>query len=260
MGKLKKVLIIGGSSSICDKIVTYLEDHECVIDLMTYRWEPKKNNIKNFEKYSWTHLDLLDKESTENFILNLSDNNYDIILCTPTYESGQRDPLKTTREYWENVFGKFIINYMDLIRNLIFKKLKDDGKFIFISSEAANVPTDMHDYSTAKATIQAYVRSLSKKAENKIVFVIATTGIVESAAYYEHGGADYYKHDMQRWVHKEQIAKIIIDATDKDNGSIFTLGFVPSKTEIINDYAGIIRPYNHTQWSHDFWLNLIDSV
>lgn len=256
LGKLKKVLIIGGSSSICDEIVTYLEKNDYVIDLLTYRNEENKKYIKNYEMYQWRHLDLTVEEYTQNAIIQIPNNYYDTIICTPTHESGGRDPLATSREYLENVFGKFIINYMDLVRNLIFKKLKDDGHFIFISSEAANTPTDMHDYSAAKAAMQAYVRSLSKKAENKTVFIIATTGIYESLAYYQHGGADYYKFDPDRWVYKEQIAKIIVNATKKDNGNIFTLGFIPSKTENINNYSGIIYPYTDKKGSYEVWHGL----
>lgn len=252
---MKKVLIIGGNSSICDGIITYLEQNKCVIDLLTYRSDMHKKNIKDHEKYNWKYLDLTNQANTENFILELPDNYYDIIVCVPTYESGGRNPLETPREYLEIVFGKFIVNYMDLIRNLIFKKLKEDGQFTFISSESANAPTDMHDYAAAKSTIQSYVRSLSKKADKKTIFVIATTGIYESLPYYQHG-RDYYSFDLDRWVYKEQIAKIIVDATRKDNGNIFTLGFVPSKTEVITNYSGIIYPYNHTQGSYNTWHGL----
>lgn len=253
---MKKVLIIGGSSSICDEIVTYLEKNDYEIDLLTYRNEENKKYIKNYEMYQWRHLDLTVEEYTQNAIVQIPNNYYDTIICTPTYESGGRDPMATSREYLEEVFGKFIVNYMDLVRNLIFKKLKKDGHFVFISSEAANIPTDMHDYATAKAAMQTYVRSLSKKAGEKTIFVIATTGIYGSLPYYQHG-EDYYSFDPKRWVYKEQIAKIIVEATRKDNGNIFTLGFIPAKTEILTDYSGIIYPHNHTQGSHDFWHGLV---
>jgi|GEM_PF-2702232 len=254
---MKKVLIIGGSSSICDGIVDYLEKNDHEIDLMTYRNEQNKKNIKNFEKYKWVHLDLLSQESTEKIIFELPDFYYDKIICVPTYPSGQREPLKTTRLFWEELFGKFIINYMDLIRNLIFKKLKNDGHFVFMSSEAANSITDMHDYSAAKATIQSYVRSLSKKSKNKTIFVIATTGIYKSLSYYNHG-EDYYKHDPDRWVMKEDIAKIIVEADKMDNGNIFTLGFCPLKTEIIDRYSGILYPYNYTEGSYNYWHKIVN--
>jgi short-subunit dehydrogenase len=254
---MKKVLIIGGSSSICDEIVLYLEKNDCFIDLLTYRYEENKKNIKNNEKYQWMHIDLTHNGSTLSAIKNIKEDYYDIIVCVPTHASGGRDPMATSREYLEELYGKFIINYIDLIRNLIFKKLKKDGKFVFISSEAANAVTDVHDYAAAKATIQAYVRSLAKKAEEKTIIVIATTGIHGSLAYHQHGGDDYYKFDMDRWVQKEQIAKIIVDSTRKDNGNIYTLGFIPSKTKIINIYSGIVYPYQDRELADEIWHNPI---
>ena len=255
MEYLKKVLIIGGSSSICDEAVEHLEHNGYSIDLMTYRSEKNKKNIKNFSQYNWKHLDLLDQKSTELLIEELKDDYYDLIWCVPTYPSGQRDPIATTRDYLEELYGSFLVNYIDLIRNLAFKKLKNEGKMVYQSSEAANVPTDMQDYVSAKSAIQSYVISLSKKLKNKTIFVIATTGIYESLSYYQHG-ADYYKEDPKRWVTKKEIAEILVRSKQKDTGKIFTLGFCPTKTEVISRYAGIIYPYNYTEWSQNDWYDI----
>lgn len=254
----KKVLIIGGNSSICDEVIINLEKVGFQIDLMTYRNEENKKNIKDFSRYNWKHLDLRDKKSTEDFILELKENYYDVIWCVPTYQAGGRDPMDTPRDFLEDLYGNFIVNYIDLIRNLAFKALKDEGRMIYQSSESANVPTDMQDYSAAKATIQAYVRSLAKKIKNKAIFTIATTGIYDSRAYHDHGGAEYYKLDPGRWVQKKEISELIRFSDLQDNGKVFTLGFCPMKTDIVSRHAGIIYPYNFFAWSEGTWYGRTD--
>lgn len=251
---MKKTLVIGGNSTIIDDVVEKLEKNDYEITLMTYRAEQNLKKFRNYEKYTWKYLNLLEENSVVDFISRIPDNYYDLVIFTPTHESGQRDPLATTREYYEDLFGKFLINSMDLIRNLIFKKMKNDATFVFTSSEAANVPTDMHDYATGKAALQAYVRSLSKKASDKTVFIIATTMIFESSSY-EHHGPDYYKNDQGRLVYKDQIADIILKSDKDDNGKIFTLGFIPTKIEAFNDHAGVIYPYSNLTHSKGNWYN-----
>ena len=222
---MKKVLIIGGSSSICDKIITYLEENEYEIDLMTHSDHSKAN-----EKYKWQHLDLMGQESTENLINILSKNYYDKIICVPTYNSGTKNPFETSRKYLINVYGNFIVNYMILIRNLL-SNLKDDGQLIYISSAAANRPVHMVDYSAAKACMQAYVTSLSTQVkEGQAIFSIAPSMIYESNPYYQQG---YYKNDIYRLVKKEEIAKVIVEADSSYNGKVVCIGFVPSSPKII---------------------------
>jgi len=253
--KMKKVLIIGGSSSICDEIISYLEEHGYEIDMLTYR-----DDRKIYGNYNWQHLDLTNKDSVENFINILPDQYYDKVICVPTYNSGGRNPFITSREYLSDLFGNFTINYMILIRSL-FKKITKNGHIVYISTASANMPTDMVDYSAAKGALQNYVRSLSKKVTGEqVIFSIAPTMIYESAPYYQHLGIVPKGHkektlggyplpatqikkeimdpknenynDTSKLVRKKEIAKIIVDAGVKENGKIICLGFKPA----LNDF------------------------
>ena len=229
MVKLKKVLIIGGSSSICDDIIAYLEKNNFEIDILTYRDQNKINN-----KYRWEYLDLTDQDSVNNLINILPNDYYDKVICVPTYNSGSSNPFETTREYLNEVYGKFIINYMILIRNL-FKKITDNGHIIYISSQSAIIPVDMVDYSAAKGAMQTYVRSLSRKVkENQVIFTIAPTMIYESMPFYLHD-PEHYGDDIDKLVRKEDIAKVIVNANKNYNGKIICLGFLPDNPFDINE-------------------------
>ena len=165
----------------------------------------------------------MSEESVNNLINILPDNYYDKVICVPTYNSGTRNPFETTREYLVNVYGHFTVNYMILIRSM-FKKITDSGHIIYISTDAAQGPSDMVDYSAAKGAMQNYVRSLSTKTkENQVVFCIAPSMIYESMPYYQHGPGNY-DNDVDKLVRKEDIAKIIVDATKDDNGKIIRIG------------------------------------
>jgi NADP-dependent 3-hydroxy acid dehydrogenase YdfG len=216
----KKVLIIGGNATMCDGIITELEKNKYEIDLLTYYDSTKINN----NNYKWKFLNLLDQDSTDSFINSLEDDYYDKIICTPTYWSGTNNPFVTTREYLNEVYGKFVINYMVLIRNLL-KKITKDGHIIYISSIAANIPVDMVDYSAAKAVMQAYVSAISKKAkDNQVIYSIAPEMIYETIAFY-HRDKDNFLEPIDKLIKKEQIAKVILNANLSYNGNVVIMGY-----------------------------------
>ena len=210
----KKVLIIGGDATMCDGIITELEKNEYEIDLLTYCDPTKINN-----NYKWKFLDLLDQDNTDSFINYLKDDYYDKIICNPTYWSGTYNPFVTTIKYLNQVYGKFVINYMVLIRNLL-KKITKDGHIIYISSISANIPVDMVDYSAAKAAMQAYVSSISKKAKDgQVIYSIAPAMIYETIAFYNRD-KDNYSEPIDKIIKKEQIAKVILNANLSYNGNV----------------------------------------
>ena len=209
---------------MCDNIIVALENNGFIIDILTYNDPAKVDN-----KYRWEHVNLLDEESVENFIKILPDNYYEKIICVPTYNSGTNNPFITTREYLNNVYGSFIINYMILIRNLL-SKLSDDGQLIYISSISANTSTDMVDYSAAKACMQAYVSAISGRAkQNQAIFSIAPAMIYDTVAFY-HRDEEHSLEPISRLIKKEEIANVILNADKNYNANV-----------VIMNYDGISR-------------------
>lgn len=231
---MKKVLIIGGDATLCDKIISALELNNYQVDLLSYFYPDKINNL-----YNWKFLDLTSQENTESFINDLPNNYYDKIICASTYNSGSGDTLSTKREYLNEVFGKFIINYMILIRNLL-QKITQNGQIVYISTISCNTPTEMGDYAAAKAALQAYVMSLSTKTKkNQAIFSIAPAMIYETVAF-DYRDEDHSIEPIRRLIKKEEIAKIIIDSDKSYNGNT-----------IIMNYDGNYRMFGYKQISVD---------
>lgn len=227
---MKKVLIIGGDSSLCEGIISIMENEGYDIDMLTY-FDNKKIN----KKYNWHHLDLMNEESVDSFINIPKDNYYDKIICAPTYNSGTNNPFITNRKYLSDVYGKFVINYMIIIRSLL-KKITKDGHIIFISTISANVPTDMVDYSATKSAIQAYVSSISKKTKGgQAVYSIAPGMIYDTPSFYERD-EEHSIEPAERLIKKEEIAKIILNADESYNGNV-----------VIMDYSATYRMHGFKQ-------------
>lgn len=214
---MKKVLIIGGASSICDGIIPYLENNGYQIDTLTHRFGEKKD-----DGYNWLYLDLMSSDSVQIALEILPDNYYDLILCTPTYNSGDRDTFNTPRIYLVDLFGTFIVNYLVLLRGLC-KKMSDKGHLVFITSQVANRPSDMADYAAGKGALQTYVMSLSTKmGEEQVAYSISPAVIRDSTAHkYSH--PDEFKNVVDQLVGQDEIARVIVEANKEYNGKIVEL-------------------------------------
>ena len=216
---MKKVLIIGGDASLCDGLISSLENSGYIIDILSYR-----DSRKIDDKYNWKFLDLMEKESIQPFINELNDNYYDKIICVSSYNSGSSNTLSTPRAYLYEVFGKFTINYMMLMRNLL-SKINENGHIIYISTISCNTPTEMGDYAAAKAAMQAYAISLSTKVKkNQAIFAIAPAMIYKTVAF-DNIKEDHLIEPVRRLIKKEEIAKIIIDCDDSYNGNTIIMNY-----------------------------------
>ena len=74
---MKKVLIIGGTSSLAKPIIFKLEKNGYEIDALTFR-QSKKINLK--KNYTWIKLDLYDAKSIDMFFSFLPNNFYSKII------------------------------------------------------------------------------------------------------------------------------------------------------------------------------------
>ena len=199
MSNIKKVLILGGTSSIAKEIINSLEQKQYSVELMTYR---QKNKI--YGDYRWEHLDLEDKGSVYRFIDLMSKDRYSKIIFLPGNSLG---PTHKGYPYerLESFYNSFLLRYNVLIGEAS-KSLCDNGQIIFISSLAANRPIPDAHYSSVKAGVQAFVRSLScSLKEDQIAFSISP-GAIDSSI-------------------KEQIAKIIAEADKSYNGRVIEIGY-----------------------------------
>jgi NAD(P)-dependent dehydrogenase (short-subunit alcohol dehydrogenase family) len=211
MTKDKKVLIIGGTSSLSPAIISELELSGHTIDLMTFRQERKK-----YGEYNWVHLKLEDNDSVKRFVQSLPDEHYSKIIFT----IGNTVGVEPGKEILENdlklFYESFVFRTIYIINKCI-KSLKEDGHFVFISSVAANHPMGDPDYSAVKAAVQAFVRSLSTKLKpNQVAFSIAPGQIHDTEAYY----LSDYKWDIDKIWTKEKIAKAISKADVGTNGKV----------------------------------------
>jgi NADP-dependent 3-hydroxy acid dehydrogenase YdfG len=211
----KKILVIGGTSSITPAIINELALSGHTVDLMTFRQEQKK-----YGEYNWVYLKLEDNDSVKNFIQSLPNSYYSKIIFTignSIGESGVDIPEDDLKIFYES----FIFRTISIINQCI-KSLKEDGHFVFISSVAANQPINDANYSAVKAAVQAFVKSLSTTIKpSQVAFSIAPGLIYDTQAFYE----SEYKWDIDKLCTKEKIAKTIAEANLDTNGKVIEIGY-----------------------------------
>jgi len=196
---MKKVLIVGGTSSLSLKVCSLLENNGYQIDVMTYR---NNNKINNY--YKWIYLNLEDISSIDN-LLNLIPKNYysKIIIFSGNafIENNKENLFNMLKKYYES----YLFNYIYMTYNFL-ENINESGQIISISSLAANKPvTDMH-YSAVKGGVQSFLRSLSLKAKpEQALFSISPATITEDI--------------------RDQIAQIILKADSSFNGKIIEIGY-----------------------------------
>ena len=211
----KKVLVIGGTSSITPNIVNKLELNGYTIDLMTFR-QPNKE----YGNYKWQYLNLEDISSVDNLLKIMPENYYSKILFVSGNSLGRFNGNVPYDEL-EKFYNAFLLRYNFLIKQSC-KSLSEDGQIIYISSIAANVPILDADYSAAKAGVQAFVRSLSCSLKpNQSAFSISP-GLIYGSRVFEEMG---YSGDVSKLATIDQIASIIVDADKSYNGRVIVIGY-----------------------------------
>jgi NAD(P)-dependent dehydrogenase (short-subunit alcohol dehydrogenase family) len=214
---MKKVLVIGGNSNIGEEIIKQLEKNGYEISLRTYRNESKKKN-----GYSWSYLDIYDKQSVLRFVAELKQNEYEKIIFTIGNSTGKQG-YELTLEDLDQFYSATIINYIYILQSVV-KSLTDTGQIVFLSSVAANEAIHDIHYSAAKAAVQACAKSLSlyMKPEQSI-FSIAPGLVYDTPAMYMNP-FDVYKDHIQELAKKEQIAGLILNSDRTYNGKVINIG------------------------------------
>ena len=171
---MKKVLIIGGTSSLANFIIPKLENNNYEISAMTFR-----QSSKIYKDYTWIKLDLYDYESINMFLHSILPNTYSKIIFLSGSGLG-KSYKDITEEDMAKFYQAFLINYISLIMNLTHR-LDDDGQIVFISSIAANIPIQDAHYSAVKAGVEAFIRSASSQlSKNQSMFSISPATITDS--------------------------------------------------------------------------------
>lgn len=212
------VLIIGGTASICDKIVKSFEDNGYSIDLMTYRQKEKINST-----HEWRYLDINDFNSIETFLKSIEGKEYKKILLTPASSASHKNIIDTSREDLVRFYGNFFVNYMILVKELL-NNLSVDGEIIYISSIAANVPNNDVNYATGKGAMQTFIRSMSTKVTGSQAIYSISPGLIYDTPAFNHNDPRNYNNDVSRLATKEGIAEIILNGGAEKNGKIIKIG------------------------------------
>jgi NADP-dependent 3-hydroxy acid dehydrogenase YdfG len=189
---MKKVLIIGGTSSLAKPIISKLENNGYEIVAMTFRQIDKIYN-----NYTWIKLDLYDKNSIDMFFDFLPKQFYSKIIFLSGNSLG-KSYKNVNEDEMLSFYDAFLINYISLIIDLT-KILEYDGQVIFVSSIAAKIPIQDAHYSAVKAGVEAFVRSASSQLlDNQSMFSISPATITDSM--------------------REDIANLVLNADSSYNG------------------------------------------
>jgi len=211
----KKVLIVGGTSSIVPGIINKLEEYNYVIDLMTFRTPGKQ-----YGDYKWQNLDLENKDSLDDLLSIMPKNYYSKILFVSGNSLGNYNgnvPYDELQKFYDS----FLLRYNFLIKESC-KSLTDDGQIVYISSIAANIPIFDADYSAAKAGVQAFVRSLSLSMKTNQSSFSISPGLIHGSKVFKE--IDYHG-DETKLATIDQIAEIIATADKTYNGRVIEIGY-----------------------------------
>jgi NADP-dependent 3-hydroxy acid dehydrogenase YdfG len=221
----KKILIIGGTSSLNNEIVKKAKEVFTEITC-TYR-----NKDKIFDNVcNWEYLNLEEDNSINLFLDKTLNQEYDtiILLIGSTTNKKYTDiSIDDIKKYHEINSGSYIY----LLQNLT-SKIKDNGQIIVVSSRSANHASyDIH-YSAVKSSIQSAVKSLSKFLKNnQSMICIAPSLIHESKMYNEMTEENIKRHlylSNDSLITKSEFADFIISLNNKItklvNGQTISVG------------------------------------
>jgi NADP-dependent 3-hydroxy acid dehydrogenase YdfG len=222
--KNKKMLIIGGTSSLAPEIIKRsVKDFDEIV--CTYR--NKKNIFTNL--VIWEYLDL-EKDDSIKLFLNKNNKKYDkiiVLIGSVNNKKYSEMSLESIKKYYSIYSGALLF----LLQNLT-TMINSTGQIIVMSSRSANNPSfDIH-YSGTKSSIQAVVRSISKflKKDQSIV-CIAPSLILNSKMFKDMNKKNIKKHiklSNNNLISKNEIAEFIVSLNNKItkliNGQTISIG------------------------------------
>jgi 3-oxoacyl-[acyl-carrier protein] reductase len=151
----KKILLVGGTSGLGLHILNALKNNYELF--VVGRRKIKKKNIRFFS------VDLTKKEQIQEFIKSIENINFDIAVHCVGGSFGKNGYNLDSKSYAE-LFQINLLYIID-INNMLIKNMKKKnwGRIVHISSATSYNLTGGPAYSSAKAALNTYVKSMAQE-------------------------------------------------------------------------------------------------
>jgi NAD(P)-dependent dehydrogenase (short-subunit alcohol dehydrogenase family) len=167
----KEVLILGGSSSLAERVIPDLLKEGCGITATS-----RQPQVSKTPGLAWLQLDISNSTSIESFISAIAQKEFDVILF---FVGAPSKVSKSKSEYVETFLTKTLLFIQRLLPHL---KINSSSGFVHISSRSAIFPSRDILYSAVKGGLNAGLRSMTIGLESsKKIFSVAPGLILGSS-------------------------------------------------------------------------------
>ena len=197
----KRSLITGSSTGIGFEYAKYLSKKGWELDLISQHKSRSMASKKklSYEKANFHIFDLGKKESINSIINNFETPDLIVANAGIAINGAIGDIKQDEKEYYYYLMCGGVI---DLIEGFIPKMLhKKNGRIVIISSIGAKVSMPKSSlYSSIKAGIYAYGKSISTELKNQNISVtVSLPGYVKTEAH-ERAGLDHLLKKVPKWM------------------------------------------------------------
>ena len=178
--KRKKILVLGETSSLAEKIIPILTKKD--FEIIGTR---RNINKKNLKIDSLISLDLSDIKSVKKTLKNIENKEFTHVLCLiGAYSYIPSNPVKSLRQI--NIYiNTYVTNLIYFLDNLFYKKrIKANGRLLVFSSRAAKFGSNDRYYAVAKSALEGFVKSRGNFLPGNIRINIVSAGLIKYSKMY----------------------------------------------------------------------------